>query len=137
MVDRDPRETRLVEDPDRLLEGHGVLHQDHVDPRRHDLAGGGIAELEHRVEHVLLALLDRTFLLTDIDPFLDLLFRDRGLRYLLADAKCRAHPFHEPDDGGEDPGEEEDDGGNGEGKRVRCPGSIDLRARSRQRPGAR
>jgi len=57
---------------ERFFERGLVIDERHVNPRGHDLPGGGISEFEHRVKHFTFFLLDCALLLPDIDPFFDL-----------------------------------------------------------------
>ena len=40
----------------RLAHGFGILHQDHIHARRHDLAGIHVAQVQDLVDHALLVI---------------------------------------------------------------------------------
>ena len=64
---RDAAEPAAQRQRERLADGLGALDPDDVGPRDHDLAGDGVPELEHRVDHVALAGLHDTALLGHVE----------------------------------------------------------------------
>ncbi len=77
MIDRDTGESGFPEMRYRLFKGRRVRYHRDIGSWRHDLFCRRIVEPEDRVDHLLLLLFYRSFHLTDIDPFTDLLFCHR------------------------------------------------------------
>src|SRR3712207_7207340 len=83
MIRRPPRST--------LFPYTTLFRSDDVGARHHDLAGDGVAQLEHRVDHVALAGLDDAALLGHVDQLAQL---DLGGERPVAEAAAeigRAH----------------------------------------------
>ena len=79
LVDRDPA-VALVDDPvDRLLERRRGGQPDDRDPRDHHLVEAALAELDDRVDHLLLLGLEDALLAAPLDDQAELLGADLGL----------------------------------------------------------
>ncbi len=84
-MDRHAREAVREEGIERGGQRVGDLHGDDVRTRHHDLANDRIAELEDRVDHAPLGILDAAFLMSDLRHRADFLFRnERPLLQALA-----------------------------------------------------
>ncbi len=67
LVDRDPAVALLDDDVDRLLHRGGRGERDHRDARDHDLVDALVAELDDRVDHLLLLGLEDALLAAALD----------------------------------------------------------------------
>ena len=79
LVDRDPAVTLLDDRVDRLLEGRAGGQGDDVDPGDHHLVEAAIAELDDRVDHLLLLGLEDALLAAPLDDQAELLGGDLAL----------------------------------------------------------
>ena len=85
--DRDAAEAAAQGERERLAQGLVALDEDDVGARHHHLAHDGVAELEDRVDHRPLAVLDELVLLGQVDQLAQLgLGRERPVAEALARA---------------------------------------------------
>ena len=75
-VDGNARLAALDDDLHGVVEGGVGLDGDHVDARHHDLADGGVGELEDVVDHLALVFFEHALLLADLDQQAQLVFGD-------------------------------------------------------------
>ena len=93
--DRDAAEAAAQRQRHRLAQRPPALDDDHLGARHHDLAHDRVAELEDRVDHVALVVLDEPALLGEVDEVAQLrLGRERPV----AEAAARRQGVAEHDE---------------------------------------
>ena len=106
----------------------GHLHRDDVRARHHDLAHDRVAELEDRVDHPALRLLDAPFLMADFGHRADVLLRDeRALLEPLPRQQDVRHRDQQPRRHGERPAEHPDERRQRERRPVAVQDAVRLR----------
>lgn len=126
---REPGEAGAQGQCEGLADGLGALDPDDLGARHHDLAGDGVAELEHRVDHLALGVLDDAAFLGEVDELAQLdLGAERAFPEALAGGDGVADEDQQPGQRAEDRAEDADGPGDVAADAVRVLAAEGARA---------